>query len=204
MLDHWYTVWEVDTDMQVDLFVATAGLSERERHKLQRKLDKVERVLSGRRGLQAHAKLFRQRHLCEAEVTLRALRHTLVVTGTGMSDFAALHAALEKLERQALRNKRKIIDTHRPGRQRDRPSPLIQDSMHRTEVAASTGPEEAVPRPSIVPSRGTESKPMTAEEALMMLEDGKRQYVAYRDADTDRVNVLIRRPDGVAELVEGS
>ncbi len=189
--------------MQVDLFVATAGLSDRERHKLQRKLDKVERVLSGRRGLQAHAKLSKQRHMCEAEVTLRALGHTLVVTGSGMSEFVALHAALEKLERQALRNKRKIIDTHRPGRQRDRPSPVIQDSMHRSGAAVPTEDEAAAPRPRIVLSPGTEAKPMTAEEALLKLEGGKRQYVAYRDADTDRVNVLILRTDGVAELVEG-
>ena len=190
--------------MQVDLFVATATLSDRERNRLQRKLDKVERVLSGRSGLQAHAKLSRQRHLCEAEVTLRALRHTLVVTGSGMSDFAALHAALDKLERQALRNKRKIIDTHRPGRQRDRPSPVIQDSMDRSGPAVPTGSGEASVRLSIVPSAGPEAKPMTAEEALLKLEGGKRQYVAYRDADTDRVNVLIRRSDGVAELVEGA
>ena len=190
--------------MQVDLFAATARLSDRERNRLQRKLDKVERVLSGRSGLQAHAKLSRQRHLCEAEVTLRALRHTLVVTGSGMSDFAALHTALDKLERQALRNKRKIIDTHRPGRQRDRPSPVIQDSMDRSGLAVPTGSEEVSMGLRIVPSAGTEAKPMTAEEALLKLEGGKRQYVAYRDADTDRVNVLIRRSDGVAELVEGA
>ena len=44
---------------------------------------------------------------------------------------------------------------------------------------------------------------MTAEEALMELESGQREYVSFRDADSGRIQVLVRRRDGAAELVEG-
>ena len=44
-------------------------------------------------------------------------------------------------------------------------------------------------------------KPMTLEEA--MLEMDGRDYLVYRDAQTDRVNVLLRRRDGHFDLVEG-
>ncbi len=42
---------------------------------------------------------------------------------------------------------------------------------------------------------------MTLEEALLELDTG-REYVVYRDAETDRVAVLLRRPDGHFDLVE--
>ena len=181
-----------------------ANLSVRERGKLERKLEKIQRILTRRGGLEAHVTLSKQRHLCEAEVTVRALRHTLVVSGSGVSAFNAMHAALEKLEKQAVRNKHKIIDTHRPGRQRDRPSVVVADTTRRQEPAEPPIPDEAPARPSIVRSKGIETKPMTAEEALMELEDSKREYVSYRDADSGRINVLVRRGDGAAELIEGS
>ncbi len=180
-----------------------AELTERERVKLHRKLDKIQRILTRRGGLEANVTLSRERHLSEAEVSVRALRHTLVVTGQGVSPFAAMHVALVKLEKQAVRNKRKIIDTHRPGRQRDRQSVVVEDSIQRSGLAEPEPALETVPRPQIVRSGTIEGKPMTADEALLQLEDSQRDYVSYRDADTGRVSVLVRRRDGDAELVEG-
>ncbi len=190
-------------EMKVVYSGREAWLSERERTKLQRKLDKIHRILTRRGGLEANVTLSRQRHLCEAEVTLRALRHTLVVSGTGVSAFNAMHAALEKLEKQAIRNKHKIIDTHRPGRQRDQPSVVVEDSIQRTLPDLPAIPDEIPDRPRIVPGRELAAKPMTAEEALLELESEKRPYISYRDADTGRINVLVLGEDGTAELVEG-
>ena len=194
---------EKEFEMKIVYTGRKADLSVRERAKLRRKLEKIQRILTRRGGLEAHVTLSRQRHLCEVEMTLRALRHTLVVTGTGVSAFAALHGALEKLEKQALRNKRKIIDSHRPGRQRDRPSVLVEDALRR--IAASHPPvaEERPAKLVIRQSSGPEAKPMTPEEALLLLDDGKRDYVSYRDADTGRISVLVRLSDGSLELVEG-
>ena len=44
-------------------------------------------------------------------------------------------------------------------------------------------------------------KPMTLDEALLEMEKG-RDYLVYRDAETDRVAVLVRRRDGHFDLVE--
>ena len=67
----------------------------------------------------------------------------------------------------------------------------------------SAQPDEAHSGPRIVRSPGIEGKPMTAEEALLELDDSRRDYVSYRDANTGLINVLVRRRDGRAELVEG-
>jgi hypothetical protein len=42
---------------------------------------------------------------------------------------------------------------------------------------------------------------MTAEEAILEI-DARREYIVYRDADTDRPSVLVRRRDGNFDLIE--
>ena len=42
---------------------------------------------------------------------------------------------------------------------------------------------------------------MTLEEALLEMEKD-RDYLVYRDAETDRLAVLVRRRDGHFDLVE--
>ena len=43
---------------------------------------------------------------------------------------------------------------------------------------------------------------MTLDEAILEM-DKTRDYLVYRDAETDRVTVLVRRRDGHFDLVEG-
>ena len=44
-------------------------------------------------------------------------------------------------------------------------------------------------------------KPMTVDEAVLEME-ASQDYMVYRDAQTDRVTVLMRRPDGHFDLIE--
>ncbi|MCS7043218.1 MAG: sigma 54 modulation/S30EA ribosomal C-terminal domain-containing protein [Bryobacteraceae bacterium] len=74
----------------------------------------------------------------------------------------------------------------------------------KKKKAAPAGPEEAEElRPARVvrASSRANGKPMTLEEAMLAMEDG-RDYLVYRDADTDRLQILIRRSDGAVDLVE--
>jgi putative sigma-54 modulation protein len=45
-------------------------------------------------------------------------------------------------------------------------------------------------------------KPMTLDEAMLEMEQD-RDYVVYRDADKERISVLVRRRDGHFDLIEG-
>jgi len=45
-------------------------------------------------------------------------------------------------------------------------------------------------------------KPMTPEEAAIMLGDSDDQFIVFRDADTDRIGVLYNRTDGNFGLIE--
>jgi len=189
--------------MKVHYTGRKAELTETEQKKVQKKFDKIHRVLGLRSDLEAHVVLSRQRQRFEAEVTLRALRHTLVVTNSAVEPFGAIHGDLEKLEKQAVRNKGKIIDTRRVGRQRDQPAAVVAETIHDVDEEISRAPvdEPSGPRP-IKRSKGVAPKPMTVEGAAMELEASGRDHISYRDADSGHVNVLLRRRDGSLELVE--
>jgi len=108
--------------------------------------------------------------------------------------FTAIHSAAEKLEKQAVKARTKWRDTKRAPRQE--------------EPAEEAGPA-AEPEPEAEPGRRVyrvnhhrKRKPMTLDEALLEMENN-RDYLVYRDAETDRVSVLVRRRDGHFDLIEG-
>jgi putative sigma-54 modulation protein len=189
--------------MRVHYTGRNAHISEIQKQKLQQKFDKVHKILGRRHGSEAHVVVKRQRHLYETEVTLHALSHTLVVSAAMADSFASLQACLDKLEKQAIKNKHRMIDGRRPERQRGEPSPgveaAIQEASRAIDDAAGPARQNG---PRIVHSRSVAPKPMTLEGAIMALEEEDRDQLTYRDAESGAMRVLLRRRDGNLELVE--
>jgi putative sigma-54 modulation protein len=175
-------------------------INDQEKGKAKKKFEKIHRILSSDRNLEAHVILSKQRYMCEAEVTLRALHHTLVVTGSNADAFTALTQALTKLEKQATRNKHKLVDSRKIERQRGEPAPVVQAALNGVAAAEAPAPENDGSR--IVRSVAVEPKPISLDEARMHLEDRDRDQITYRDLESGRLCVLLRRRDGALELVE--
>ena len=131
----------------------------------------------------------KNRHIGEVVVYWRD--HTLAAKETNADMYMALTRAITKIEKQALKLKKKIIDRKQGAR--------------RTAVMAPEpdGQLEATPRPPrIIAARRYTVKPMTAEEAAMRLSAEKDQFLVFRDADTERLGVLYKRTDGNYGLIE--
>ena len=174
-----------------------ADISDGQKAKLQRKFDKINRILSRGGDVAPRVVLSRERRGCEAEVTLRALHHTLVVTGHNAQAFAAAHIAVDKLERQAARNKRKLVDVRRPFRHRDEPK-----VQARQAIAPENQPEPKATAGGPQRSQNEASKPLTVEEAQIELESGDSTQITYRDAEIGHVCVMFRGPSVQVEVVE--
>ena len=189
--------------MRVHYTGRKADISDKQKQKLEVKFDKIHRILNRKDSLEAHVVLSRQRRLCEAEVTLRALSHTLVVTASHAEPLSALLAAVDKLSKQALKNKHKLIDVRRHERQHGERSPARAATSSET-----AGEEQQLRRPSensrgqVIRSRRVAPKPLTVEEAVMQLDDLDRDQITFRDAESGEMRVLLRRRDGRLELVE--
>jgi putative sigma-54 modulation protein len=153
---------------------------------------KIGKMLDGRRECEAHVILSLERRVHSAEATINYFGHQLVGLGSSNDLFTAVHSAVEKLEKQAVKARTKWRDTKRTPH---KASPEVE-AEPPTEADAEAEPERL-----IYHVNHQKRKPMTLDEAVMAMEK-KGDYVVYRDAETDRVSVLVRRPDGHFDLVE--
>jgi putative sigma-54 modulation protein len=162
--------------------------------KLEARFAKVGKLLDGRRESEAHVILSLERHLHQAEVTVNYFNHKFVGIGSNADLFQAIHAAVEKLEKQAIKERTKFRDKKR--------APNKSELSKREPAAASVAPEPAEERRIHKVNHHQKRKPMTLDEAVLEM-DKTRDYLVYRDAETDKVSVLVRRRDGHFDLVEG-
>ncbi|MGB7719478.1 MAG: ribosome-associated translation inhibitor RaiA [Bryobacteraceae bacterium] len=174
------------TGRQVELAPAQAK-------KLAARFDKIGKILDGRRECEAHVILSLERRAHSAEATINYFGHQLVGLGSSNDLFTAVHSAVEKLEKQAVKARTKWRDTKRTPH---KSSPEVE-----AEPPAETDAEAEAERLIYHVNQHQKRKPMTLDEALMEMEK-KHDYLVYRDAETGRVSVLVRRRDGHFDLVE--
>ena len=162
--------------------------------KLEARFAKVGKLLDGRKECEAHVILSLERHLHQAEATINYHHHQLVGIGSSNDLFTAIHSAIEKLEKQAVKTRTKWRDTKRTPRKTGEEG----EAASAPETEAEAEGERQVFRDNHHQKR----KPMTLDEALLEM-DKNRDYLVYRDAQSDRIAVLVRRRDGNFDLVEG-
>lgn len=127
------------------------------------------------------------------EVLLHWREHTLTATDTNADMYQALTRAIAKIEKQALKLKKKIIDRKQGAKSVAAAAPQPDGNI---EVEASPA------RPRIIAARRYSVKPMTAEEAALRLSSETDQFLVFRDADTQRIGVIYKRKDGNFGLIE--
>ena len=161
--------------------------------KLEAQFSKIGKLLDGRREVEAHVILSLERHLHHAEATVHYYGHQLAGLGSSADLFTAIHSAAEKLGKQAVKAREKWRDTKRTPRKANAPA---------EPEAAPAAPEPPTEQRVYRVNHHERRKPMTLDEALLEM-DKSRDYLVYRDADSDRVSVLVRRRDGHFDLIEG-
>jgi len=128
-----------------------------------------------------------------AEVLLKS--KLLDLTGKGQTDdmYSSIVRAIEKIERQALKHKSKVIEGKRK-------------RAKAKSVATKLGAGEAMARSLSQRDRGVREeeaprKPMTVEEAALELNHSDYPFMVFVNADSGSINVLYRRKDGVLGLI---
>lgn len=151
---------------------------------------KVEEFLNGTD--KAHIILSVEKHHRHvAEIVVNWHHHALTATADTADMYLSSTQAIDKLRRQIIKLRGKIVDRkhHAPSVKSVAPSPVT-----------STVPDRPTPR--VIRSRRYAVKPMTAEEAVILVAESPDQFIVFRDADTDRIGVLYKRKDGNYGLIE--
>jgi len=167
-------------------------LAPAQRKKIEAQFAKVGKLLDGREEKEARVVLSLERHLHQAEITVNYYNHQLVGIGSNVDPINAIHAAIEKLEKQSIKVRAKWRDTKR--------TPRKEEAAAKPEPAAEKEEPETQRHVNRI-NHHERRKPMTLEEALLEMEKGD-DYLVYRDAETSRVAVLVRRRDGNFDLIE--
>jgi len=179
--------------------VSYRGIQEKLSPKLQEKLDakfgKLSKLLEKRGEKEAHVIVTKERHQINAEITLQFYDHQLVGLGSDGDLFNAMSGALEKLEKQAVKTRAKWREKAR--RQDQEP---LAAAAEKPVVNGKAAPKVSSGRVNRV-QHLNRSKPMTLDEAVMQMEDG-RQYVVYQDSDRECLSVLVRLRNGNYDLIE--
>ena len=138
----------------------------------------------------AHVIIEVERGKHRAEIVVNWHDHLLTATSVLPDMYLALSRTIDKLEKQALKLKNKIIDR--------------KHNAEKVAVVAANGADVPADNrePRIVTERKTASKPMTVEEAVIKLKNQKDDLVVYRDAETEKISVLYKRKDGNFGLIQ--
>lgn len=164
--------------------------------KLNGKFAKLAKLVEKKGQREAHVVLRAVRHLQHAEITMYFHDHALVGKGANADAFNAVLEAIDKLEGQAKKHSAKWRDAKRTG---GGMAKALAPAPAPAARAAAPAPKKDARVVRV--NHHERKKPMTLAEAVLEMEKGSN-YVAYRDAGSNSVSVLVRRADGGFDLIE--
>ena len=109
--------------------------------------------------------------------------------------YGSLLLVMEKMERQLRREKRRRTD-------RRRRAGVLARTRPPGRRPARSGPRR--PRPVHLYPEPQAAKPMSVEEAVLDLNRLERDFLVFRNAQSERMSVVYRRRDGEIGLIEGN
>lgn len=130
-----------------------------------------------------------------AEMVTRSARHRVIAEGEGDTVHRALDAAADRFATQLRRLGERLTERRRQ-RPKNGADALEADGVRPGDPRA----EEA--GPEIVQVSRPAGKPMTPEDAALVMDEHQYSFLVFTNAETGRVSVLYRRNDGRLGLIE--
>ena len=175
--------------MDVDFTGRQVNVTDGLRQFTEQRLRKLGKLLPGSPKL--HVILTAEKRCRTAEITATFRNQKLVSVMEAGDTRSAIKGALDKLERQAVRR----LDRKRTKKRRPKPTSNITLNVFQS---SRVDHEELVP----MESERLPVKPMTLDEAVESLGVSRSGLVVFRNSESERVNVVYRRPDGKLGLIE--
>ncbi len=152
--------------------------------------EKLSHLFDGNGSDNAHVIIEVERGKHRSEIIVKWHDQVLTAT-TSVSDmYQSLSQTIDKIEKQALKLKNKIKDKHQKAKKVSTVTPPVDELKPETNAS------------EIIESTNYPVKPMTAEEAVLRLNEEENQFLVFRNAENERVSVLYKRHDGNYGLIE--
>lgn len=181
-----YLYWEDDV-MKLNIRGEKLDITEAMRDYAQEKISKLNKYLDNEESIEGTLLFVINGPKQKLEVTIPLKNFTLRVEETGEDFYAIIDTAIDKLERQIIKNKTRL-ESKQNKEKRD----FILDFEEEY-------PEE---EEKIVKRKKVELKPMDEEEAILQMELMDHDFYLFKDIDTNKVAVLYKRKNKDYGLIE--
>ena len=151
--------------------------------------ERISHLFNGKPA-KAHVIIEVERGRHRSEIVLNWRNDVLTATTSNSDMYLSLSQTIAKIEKQALKLKNKVIDkSHRAKRATE----IVQNPADVTP--APTGPR-------VIKSRRYAVKPVTVDEAALMLSDQRDGFLVFRNSENQKISVIHTRKDGNYGLIE--
>jgi putative sigma-54 modulation protein len=179
--------------MNIEYVGRNYQIDDRMRRYTEEKLGKVAKFVQEPLEVRVTLEVEKHRHIADLHV---AHRHGILQATEETAEMTdAVNAAIDKLEKQARRGRKKATDKRRRAARNGEAGPAWpMEVLERESVGGGTPPR-------IIKSSRLEIKPMSLDEAALQLDASKNDFLVFRDAASDRVSVLYKRKDSNYGLI---
>jgi len=131
-----------------------------------------------------------------AEIILRA--DNMQLTGKEEKEDlrSAVDLALDKIEKQTRKKSKKIDKKKKSNNDLKHSFAVYRGMPEETPAEGEAADPEVIKVDKFIP------KPLSVDDAIVMLEDQGDDFIVYRDAESMNIAVIYRRPDGNYGLIE--
>ena len=131
-----------------------------------------------------------QRHIAEVNIKTRHDFHHGAEVSTDM--YTSIAAVLDKIEKQILRSKGRNMARKR----RNNGGGIVAGTTGEAEAEIG----EQIPR--IIRTHQVAAKPLSVDDAAIEVDESKAGFLVFRNAETQRLNVVYKRKDGNIGWIE--
>ncbi len=156
------------------------------RSHVQEKVSRIEKYFSNVNEVHVILSLEKRRHIAEIIVNLNRTK----ITAKEISEdnmYTAIDLVMDKTEKQVKKYKDKVT-SHKSSHGKARHD--IFESMEKTN------------EPYIIKTESVFIRPMTVDDAIAQIELVDDDFLVFKNAETEKVNVLYRRREGCLGLIE--
>ncbi|MBN2329730.1 MAG: ribosome-associated translation inhibitor RaiA [Candidatus Omnitrophica bacterium] len=143
-----------------------------------------------------HVVLYTQKINQTVEITILANRFTIHGEERSPDLYASIDMVIDKMDAQLKKYKERLIQKHQRQQRKEEALKLNISVFEREEL------EESNPEPEVIHTQRLAIKPMSVDEAVMQMDLINQDFLVFRNAASDGVNVLYRRKDGQYGLIE--
>ena len=161
-------------------------LTDNLKQSVESKLDKLSRYF--RKDTEATVTLSIERELQKAEVTIPIKGNILRAEQATTDMYTSIDAAVDAIEKQLLKHRKKIIERHHAG-----------EGFSDVYLEEDYDDEDEI---LIVRKKHFAVKPMDPEEACLQMDMLGHNFYVFRNADTDEICVVYKRKNNTYGLIE--